>query len=585
MSSEKPIIGLLVFLAIVGGRIALRSGFRNAGSEQVEYVGYVVEDLEALIFTSSEVNDLLANIQDSDTALQATADLPDLLEVLTEEMEIFIEDALYYEEIAGEEFRVSLSNKREFEALDERAMQLGFQLSQKIETFSFHVERISELEGLPAEFWDVFSVEMLRTSLLFVEMSKLDDGGPPLDSLEVEQISTMVALLDEHGPRRVVLLELINASQETVDETARKCEEIAGNGAKVSNWYDPDLQEGTIVVAPTDKFAEFSAAFPPGSLTLQDEARRSFAAEIGISSAFPTETAQREVEPVPEATVVEPAEVQTSAPEDPPRVVEVEAEVTGIEEVEEAEEPSVNAEPPEPKPLAEVLVVEQELVEEEVVEAEDEGGFPLLADPKYHEKLAQLMVDGDDSRMQRDAIEALLLVDPRDIQDKAVRKQIARNFHQLVFDEASRTDRQKAIEGLIHYGRKYSVPFLLELLEDRNLRNSEVVFDGLAKFPTEASAAAVTALVEDNRSREQAIECLRKMGRAAEPALIELVPSEDRDVMFLAMDLLGELGTEKSYSSLRRVVSEYKKELEVKQRAKAAIKSIRDRTSAAKKAA
>lgn len=172
---------------------------------------------------------------------------------------------------------------------------------------------------------------------------------------------------------------------------------------------------------------------------------------------------------------------------------------------------------------------------------------------------------------RREAAEALLRIDPKDVSED-LRKQIARSFKELAFE--SHAD-DSAILGLAHWGGKYSVPLLIELLNKRRTGPPDAVWDALAKYPTPESTEAVARKLGDFFSHDEALRTLRKMGPAAEDALIQAAPSRDAKASVAAVQLLGDVGSEKSIEILRKATTS--RNADVRDLAKASIKKIRER--------
>lgn len=178
----------------------------------------------------------------------------------------------------------------------------------------------------------------------------------------------------------------------------------------------------------------------------------------------------------------------------------------------------------------------------------------------------------DDKGFERkEAAEALLRINPQDVSPE-LRKQIARGFKEIAFDTFADDD---AINGLALWGGKYSVPLLIELLERERTRVPDAVYDALAKYPTPESAEALARKLGDFFAHDNAVRALRRMGPAAEPALLQAAPSRDPKVSVAAVQLLGDVGTEKSIELLRKASSS--RNVDVRDLAKASLKKIRER--------
>ena len=205
------------------------------------------------------------------------------------------------------------------------------------------------------------------------------------------------------------------------------------------------------------------------------------------------------------------------------------------------------------------------------------GRLPDRNDPEYFPKLAEQMLSKNPFE-RGEAIDALLAVKSDDSVPPEARKQIARNFKDLAMDGRGQ-DREKGIKGMVVWGGKHSVPYLIELLDDSNGFLKEHVFRALGELKDERAGMRVAASLGDFFLHKHAVSCLRKMGPAAEPALLQVAPSNDPKKCLAALQLLGDVGTEKSLATLRTAVQS--RNVEVRAAAKLAIQQIRQRTASA----
>ena len=79
----------------------------------------------------------------------------------------------------------------------------------------------------------------------------------------------------------------------------------------------------------------------------------------------------------------------------------------------------------------------------------------------------------------------------------------------------------------------------------------ETVYDVLSRSKDPRAARAIGRRLENFFDNKRAAAALRRMGAAAEPALIDLVPSSNADVSLYAIQLVGESGTETALTILR----------------------------------
>jgi hypothetical protein len=193
-------------------------------------------------------------------------------------------------------------------------------------------------------------------------------------------------------------------------------------------------------------------------------------------------------------------------------------------------------------------------------------------------RLADLLHDGNPFQ-RREAIKELLQIEPGAVQDKETKKRIARGFREIAFGETSKLEQGDGIRGLVIWGGKYANPLLVDLLDRETLAALPEVFDGLAMLKEPEGAAAVCRQLGNFFNHDAAVACLRKMGPAAEDSLIKAAPSNDPKVSLAAVNLLGEVGTNKSMDLLNRATKS--KNLDIRDAARAAMKSIRERSKPA----
>ena len=114
------------------------------------------------------------------------------------------------------------------------------------------------------------------------------------------------------------------------------------------------------------------------------------------------------------------------------------------------------------------------------------------------------------------------------------------------------------------------------LESDRSGFRSKHLIDNLAKYPTKDGALAVAEFIGNFSVGEDAARCLRKMGPAAEEALIQIAPSSDPEISLFAIKQLGKVGTEKCTAILRKGQSA--RNPFVREAAKDAMAKVKERT-------
>ena len=176
---------------------------------------------------------------------------------------------------------------------------------------------------------------------------------------------------------------------------------------------------------------------------------------------------------------------------------------------------------------------------------DDESLDPGQAD--YYEKLARRM-RSDDFWVRRKAVDLLLEGEP----DKAkpeTRKQIGRQFCGMIQNEHG-DEQHKAVRGSAMWAGKDSVPVLVKLLGRDNHFLHEEVLQALGLAGPRA-AIPVANLLGDFSDHDNARECLRQMGTAAEEGLLKVVYSSNPQICLAAIELMADAGTAKCLPALR----------------------------------
>ena len=483
---------------------------------------------------------VLKSVRDPASANAATPQIKEKYEKIHELSKDLISTAKSADRFGG-------VTKESKEKLQDSMMKFGSLIKQT----QSEVDRLRTVFGLPREFWTVVRGEMLKISTVWLEVAERN-GASPLGQL----VRSMAAMVDEFGANRVAVVDFSGMPGAPLAEFEAKLKSKIGPNAKsiINTVYG----ESTIVIGPVDDFGKFVASIDMGTVTDKDAGQ--LLVVVGQQGA--PIGAQVALDPPAPATFGEP----------PP------------EPGQPASQPSANdigsralasATPPEPvDPL-----VAARLRDELEQERREESGFPNPADPEYHKKLCDLMVDSKKWTLNDDAIDAILKIPPQDIQDKAVRQQIARNFRELAQKSSGGNDQGKAIRGLATYGGKYSVPVLIEILEDQSLHVPDELFDALASLPDPKGAEAVSQQLGNFFNHRKAVRTLLTMGEVAEDALLKAAPSDNAEVSLAAVQLLGEVGTKKSLPLLAKAGKS--KNQEVRAAAKESTKAILDRSKAA----
>ena len=157
------------------------------------------------------------------------------------------------------------------------------------------------------------------------------------------------------------------------------------------------------------------------------------------------------------------------------------------------------------------------------------------------------------SHTQSEAAEKLLIVDPKGV-DANLRKRAARAFREMALDGHS-SDKAIAISGLIHWAGKYSIPVLVEIVDTTKLGIDEAVWNALIELEDPRCAEAAASMLGNFFNHDEAVQCLKDMGPIAEPAVINVAKRGTEKAAVTAVEILAEIGTEKSLTTLRRASS------------------------------
>lgn len=181
-------------------------------------------------------------------------------------------------------------------------------------------------------------------------------------------------------------------------------------------------------------------------------------------------------------------------------------------------------------------------------------------------------LNGGDMWAKRQAAETLLLVRPPDVANPDVRKLVARGYRSLATESTSGPSAE-SIRGLVIWGGKYSLPILIELLEKSRTGAPKEVFDAIASQRDPRGAEALAKQLGSFWNHDAAVGSLRKMGSVAEPSLLIATPVSNPKIALAGVQLLGDVGSEKSLSLLDKATES--RNPEVKQAARDAMKKIR----------
>jgi hypothetical protein len=411
-----------------------------------------------------------------------------------------------------------------------RLAQVTQSREQAEKRFKDQLERVRQIPGLPLEFWQVVRMRSLDLVVSGTRVIQSQGAGDPA---AIQFLSNARDFVVKHGHEKVVSVSLQNLPANLSERALEKLR-AAAPGATILHYRNGDLCD--VFVGPVNDFRALVAAIDFGQIKFQNEGQRTVEVTVDRLKLG----------------------ARASTDEEENRLRQADAERMHAENL---------------RRMAEA----QAAIQGKLASGGGQRRLPDRNDPEYFPKLAEQMVSKNPFE-RGEAIDALLQVKPDDSVPAEARKQIARNFKDLATDGGG-PDREKGIKGMVVWGGKHSVPFLLDLLDEPHSFVAEHVFRALGELKDERAGTRVAAKLGDFFLHQHAVSCLRRMGPAAEPALLQIAPSNDPKKCLAAIQLLGDVGTEKSLAKLRDAMQS--RNVEVRAAAKLAIQQIRQRATAA----
>jgi hypothetical protein len=536
--------------------------------EQVELLERICTQFESLSASAGELTALLETVQDpqsADAILDKLAPACDELIGNVESTSSLMKNGM----LTARGVIRTPEYKSRADAVAQRQPGLVADWQRQADRCGKELARIPLIPGLSARFQVEFQKQThkLRTSMRMVgagvggvpampstpvagprtprpgfpEMRKIPDGGTPFGAriphLTYDQMAA------QFGKGRVARIEITNMKDvsENTDEiqsaiffaaTRSDAPPLAKPGENTLAGYD--FSNGKAWIGPIDDFDAFCKRIDYGQVEGQNAEERIVQVRIDAANAKAKHEESERPWRESQAQALKAFEEELRAKGVPEGLIRL--------------------------PTAEDLTAE----------------LPQSSDPNYHKKLADLMLVMANHEVQSQAIDALLAIPKDEIKDKVVRKQIAVNFRTLAERSGLPEDRGKAIRGLIHYGGKFSIPILIQILNREEMVAPPELFKGFEQYPDEKGAAAVAKQVNNFFNSKEALRTLTRMGSAAEDALIAVAPSDDPEVSLAAVSALGDVGTKKSLPLLSKAAKS--SNLEVSSAAKEASKAIIERS-------
>jgi hypothetical protein len=443
------------------------------------------------------------------------------------------------------------------EGLSTRNISAIADLTKAVQELEAETERLETLKGLPPEFWNAFRLEWYQANAKVYGAMGAEPGEDPGFTAGVQQTATM---LQTHGPERIIEFTLKNIAGGDKDAAVEKIRALAGNGAEVASFADPEsYDEWLVAVGPVDDFDKLVAAVDFGTVTDQEKAKCEIIVELKPieETMVTTEVATEVAPPVGYSEGMGRDGMMTD--------VAGEAMAPGAESGQQA--------------LMMLAAGGAEFATKlSAFVPRGAPGEPMFYHPNYHAQLAEHLFDAQ-SPFHEKAVLTLLNVPPQKVADKQVRGRIAQGYREIAFSEDS-TRVASAIRGLIVWGGKFSAPLLVQLLEKNSAGGGggeveAALYEGLGALATPECAAAVVARLANSTSSPEVIECLKRMGPVAEEPLLAELPFEAAEGNKAAIALLAEIGTRKSNAILRLATKSENED--VATAALDAIRKIRDR--------
>jgi hypothetical protein len=432
-----------------------------------------------------------------------------------------------------------LSNHLHDKALETTIKDLTQQCLTALEKLNSERERLRKVHGLPCEFWKIVQTRNADVLISFTEM--VQKGNPAMGGESLSGVYEVQELWKKCGFENVMFVEVENLPSDLSAKAIERMKKTAPDAkATQINFQDKHI----LAMGPVKDYKAFLASIDFGNVTFEDEGQRSIhvtvdRTKLGARANSDAEEAQLRMKEAQEESEKSRKEIEQHQAQ------------AAMEMASHAMERNMKEEGPDP------------------------------SDPNYFEKLADMLA-GNDHFAQQKAIDLLLDATPSQVEAPETRKKIAKYFKKIA-ESDDHFNSKKAIKGLVIWGGKYSVPILLKLLDQAHRFDKEDIIRALGELKDPQAAEAVTAYLGEFHSREAAFAALKQMGPAAEDALIAAAPSDNADVCLPCINLLGDVGTDKSLPLLRE--AQNSKNPDVRGAAKAAMKKIVARKNKAKAAA
>lgn len=196
----------------------------------------------------------------------------------------------------------------------------------------------------------------------------------------------------------------------------------------------------------------------------------------------------------------------------------------------------------------------------------------LAAEEKLRQELGQLVADLQSGDARKAQLAASRLSANAFAGGDAV---VAAALHKA-YRDADAAWRDTFGRALVRWATREQADLLIELTKDSEFV-ARGAFERLGELRVEKAIPTFVEGLRDAFSRRPAVDALKKLGPAAEPAVIEALGDRDRSVKRYAIEVLQSIGTGRSLDPLKKLAEE---DAALKIRADAAVKAIEERVNA-----
>ena len=370
--------------------------------------------------------------------------------------------------------------------------------------FTAQIERMRTLRGLPIEFWRVLRIRALETA----HTSLSNAHAPELGQEAQVFLEDTIRSLKQHGHDKTILLEFTNLPFHLQEKMINHLQALAPD-ATIKVLSVPGITD--ILISPVDDYEAFRTALDLGTITFEDASQRRLEIQVDRRKLG----------------------ARANSDEEEDRLVAEEERRKREEESKAFEE-------------------KQRKFQEQIAKKLEEQREPDSNDPEYYEKLAERMLS-ENVFIRGNALAALIKADPSQVESAETRKTIARNFRKLALD-SQHHEQDKCIKGLVVWAGKYSVPVLIEMLENDmvSFGNRTLLYKTLGDLKDPRAVEPVAKRLTNFSDQRDAFECLRRIGPPSEDALLQAIPLFDYHTRIKLLEILADCGTSKSYRFLRQ---------------------------------